>query len=57
MPGETEASRIISTNSVGSISYRPVGCFFLPFDFVEFTKSRVNTFYEDKAVYVDMCNP
>ncbi len=54
---ETEASRIISTNPVGSMSYRPVGCFFLPLDFVESTKSRVSTFYEDKAVYVDMCNP
>jgi hypothetical protein len=29
----------------------------LSFDFVEFTKARVSTFYEDKAVHVDMSNP
>ncbi len=54
---ETGANRIFSTNSVGSMSYHPVGCFFLSFDFVEFTKARVSTFYEDKAVHVDMSNP
>ena len=54
---ETEANRIVSTNSAGSMSYQPVGCFFLSFDFVEFTKARVGTFYEDKAMHADTSNP
>jgi 5'-methylthioadenosine phosphorylase len=39
------------------MSYHPVGSFFLPSDFVEFTKTRSNTFFEDKAVHVDMSQP
>jgi 5'-methylthioinosine phosphorylase len=51
------ASRVISINTVGSMSYHPIGSFFLPVDFVEFTKARVNTFFEDRAVHVDMSQP
>ena len=51
------ASRVISTNTVGSMSSHSSGCIFLPYDFVEFTKSRCNTFFEDKAVHVDMSQP
>ncbi|HOV52634.1 MAG TPA: MTAP family purine nucleoside phosphorylase, partial [Methanothrix sp.] len=51
------AARVISTNTVGSMSSHPSGCIFLPYDFVEFTKSRCNTFFEDKAVHVDMSQP
>lgn len=54
---EAGASRVISTNTVGSMSGHPAGSFFLPSDFVEFTKSRPNTFFEDKAVHVDMTQP
>jgi 5'-methylthioadenosine phosphorylase len=35
----------------------PVGSIFLPSDFVEFTKSRTNTFFEDRAVHVDLSQP
>jgi 5'-methylthioadenosine phosphorylase len=51
------ASRVISTNAVGTMSYHAEGSFFLPLDFVEFTKSRSNTFFDDKAVHVDMSQP
>ena len=51
------ASTIISTNTVGSMAGHPMGSIFLPSDFVEFTKCRPNTFFEDKAVHVDMSRP
>ncbi len=51
------ATRVISTNTVGTMAGHSVGSFFLPADFVEFTKTRVTTFYEDKAVHVDMSEP
>ena len=51
------ASTIISTNTVGSMAGHPMGSIFLPSDFVEFTKCRPNTFFEDKAVHVDMSQP
>ena len=51
------ASTIISTNTVGSMAGHPMGSIFLPSDFVEFTKCRPNTFFEEKAVHVDMSRP
>ena len=51
------ASVVISTNTVGSMAGHPMGSIFLPSDFVEFTKCRPNTFFEDKAVHVDMSQP
>jgi len=51
------ATRIISINTVGTMSYHPVGSFFLPMDYVEFTKARTNTFFDDRAVHVDMSQP
>jgi 5'-methylthioadenosine phosphorylase len=51
------AERVIAINTVGTMSYHNVGSFFLPFDFVEFTRSRSNTFYEESAVHVDMSQP
>lgn len=51
------AARVISINTVGTMSYHPVGSFFLPVDYVEFTKARTNTFFEDRAVHVDMSKP
>jgi 5'-methylthioadenosine phosphorylase len=39
------------------MSYHPVGSFFLPLDYVEFTKARTNTFFDDRAVHVDMSQP
>jgi len=51
------ATRAISINTVGTMSYHPVGSFFLPLDYVEFTKARTNTFFDDRAVHVDMSQP
>ncbi len=51
------ASAVISTNTVGSMAGHPIGSIFLPDDFVEFTKSRPNTFFEERAVHVDMSQP
>lgn len=51
------ASRVISINTVGSMSGHPLGCIVLPNDFVEFTKFRPNTFFDDKAVHVDLTQP
>jgi 5'-methylthioadenosine phosphorylase len=53
----TGAKRIVSTNTVGSMASHPAGCVFLPTDYVEFTKTRANTFFEEKAVHVDMSRP
>jgi 5'-methylthioadenosine phosphorylase len=51
------ASTVISTNTVGSMAGHPMGSIFLPSDFVEFTKCRPNSFFEDKAIHVDMTTP
>jgi len=51
------AVRVISTNTVGTMSWHPVGSFVLPTDFVEFTKSRRSTFFEEGAVHVDLTTP
>lgn len=53
----TGASRIISTNTVGAMSWHPIGSFLIANDFVEFTKSRICTFYENRAVHVDLSQP
>lgn len=56
---EMGITRVISINTVGSMGAQahPPGCIFLPADFVEFTKCRPNTFFEDRAVHVDMSQP
>lgn len=51
------AQAIISTNTVGSMAGHPPGSIFLPSDYVEFTSCRHNTFFEDRAVHVDMSLP
>ncbi len=50
--------RILSINSVGSLnlSLKP-GTFFIPNDFMEFTKKREETFYEDRVVHIDLTYP
>ncbi|MEE8402824.1 MAG: S-methyl-5'-thioadenosine phosphorylase [Candidatus Hydrothermarchaeaceae archaeon] len=49
---------IISTNSVGCIneSLSP-GDVVIPHDFLDFTKDRQSTFYDDMVVHIDMSNP
>jgi len=51
------ASRVISTNTVGTMSWHPVGSFVVPRDFVELTRSRPSTFFEEEAVHVDLTIP
>src|SRR5690606_33741494 len=50
--------RIISTNAVGSLdeSIKP-GDFVVPHDFLDFTKRRKSTFYDDKTVHIDVTEP
>jgi len=52
----TGAERVIAINTVGSM-ISPPGSFVIPNDIIEFTKSRTPTFYEDRAVHVDMSEP
>ncbi len=56
---EMGVERILATNSVGVINadeYEP-GDLVLPVDFLDFTKSRPTTFYDDKVVHVDVTEP
>jgi len=51
--------RIIATNAVGAINpeFKP-GDLVVPHDFVDFTKLRVNTFYDHAPVtHIDVCEP
>jgi 5'-methylthioadenosine phosphorylase len=50
--------RIIATNAVGSLdeSIQP-GDFLLPNDFLDFTRKRPFTFYDDQVVHVDVTQP
>ena len=50
-------TRVISINTVGSMRIEPAGSLFFPTDFIEFTKCRSNTFFQDRAVHVDMSQP
>jgi 5'-methylthioadenosine phosphorylase len=55
---ELSVKRILATNAVGAINenYKP-GDFFIPFDLIDFTKTRIQTFYEEgKVVHVDCSN-
>ena len=54
---KSDVTRVISINTVGGMKSEPAGSLFFPSDFVEFTKCRSNTFFEDKAVHVDMSQP
>ncbi|MBN2109952.1 MAG: MTAP family purine nucleoside phosphorylase [Methanosarcinaceae archaeon] len=49
--------RIISLNSVGTMKNHPIGSIVLAEDFLDHTKSRVSTFYNDRTVHVDMTEP
>jgi 5'-methylthioadenosine phosphorylase len=52
------AKRIISINSVGSLDESLVpGGVIVPHDFIDFTKGREATFYDDETVHVDMSEP
>ncbi len=50
--------RIISINSVGAIneSFRP-GDVVVPDDFIDFSKNRSSTFFDDSTVHIDVSDP
>ena len=49
---------ILSISTAGSINKSiHAGDFVIPHDFIDFTKSRLQTFYNDKRVHVDMTDP
>jgi 5'-methylthioadenosine phosphorylase len=50
--------RILATNAVGSLerSVKP-GDFLVPHDFIDFTKLRNGTFYDERTVHVDVTEP
>ncbi len=52
------ANKIIATNTAGSLhkSIKP-GTIVTPEDFLDFTKTRIGTFYDDKTVHVDVTKP
>ncbi|WP_094228932.1 MTAP family purine nucleoside phosphorylase [Methanolobus psychrotolerans] len=54
---ELGVNRVISTNSVGTMKNHPVGSFFLPDDFLDFTKNRPSTFFDERTVHVDVGEP
>jgi 5'-methylthioadenosine phosphorylase len=50
--------RIVSINSVGSLDNGlPPASILIPHDFIDFTKSRDSTFYDNGVVHVDMTKP
>lgn len=49
--------RVLSTNSVGSMRGHPVGSFVILDDFIDFTRSRPSTFYDDMTIHVDVSEP
>ncbi len=51
------AKRVISTNSVGSMREHPVGSFVVIDDFIDFTRNRSSTFYDDTTVHIDVSEP
>ena len=51
-------TRIIATNSVGGINPELApGDVVVPHDFIDFTRTRKATFYDDEAVHIDMTQP
>ena len=49
---------VLSIGTVGSLNPSiKAGDFVIPHDFIDFTKSRNYTFYDNKRVHVDMSNP
>lgn len=51
------AVRVIATNSVGTMGGHPPGSYLVASDFIDLTRSRVNTFFDDETVHVDMTEP
>ncbi len=54
---EMGIKKVISTNSVGTMKNHPVGSFFLPADFIDLTRSRPSTFFDNRTVHADLSEP
>jgi len=55
---ELGVTRIVATNSVGGISPElSPGDVVVPHDIIDFTSGRANTFYDTRAVHIDMSEP
>ncbi|MGM0770159.1 MAG: MTAP family purine nucleoside phosphorylase [Halobacteriota archaeon] len=54
---ELGVKRIIATNSVGTMKGHGIGTFVIPDDFIDITKTRISTFYDNKTIHVDMTEP
>jgi 5'-methylthioadenosine phosphorylase len=54
----SHVNNIISIGTVGSMNKAlRIGDIVIPHDFIDFTKSRPLTFFEDRRIHVDMTNP
>ncbi|MCL7415005.1 MAG: MTAP family purine nucleoside phosphorylase [ANME-2 cluster archaeon] len=51
------AMRVIATNSVGTMGNHQPGSFLVAEDFIDLTHSRVNTFFNEETLHVDMTQP
>ncbi|MCW3976778.1 MAG: S-methyl-5'-thioadenosine phosphorylase [Candidatus Bathyarchaeota archaeon] len=52
------AERVIATNAVGAINRRfKVGDFAVPHDFIDFTRLRQPTYYNDEVIHIDVSQP
>lgn len=54
---EMGVKKVIATNSVGAIDHHHIGDFVIPSDFIDLTRGKTCTFYDDEAVHVDMTEP
>lgn len=55
---ELGVKKIIATNSVGSLDLDlGPGSIVIPDDFIDFTKMRTSTFYDDSVVHIDVTHP
>lgn len=51
-------NKVLATNAVGSVKEEiPPGSIVIPDDFIDFTKLRPNTFYDDEICHIDMTEP
>lgn len=52
-------NRVLALNSVGTMNEikNLPGTFFIPNDFIDYTKSRIYTFFDEKTVHLDMTDP
>lgn len=50
-------TRVVAVNSVGTMHGHPIGSMVLPYDFIDLTRMRPSTFFEDQTLHADMSEP